>query len=342
MYKIIAVDDEITIVTELEELLQSMGYEAIGLASSGEEAIKIAKKLKPDLILMDIVMPGRLNGIDATEIITAELDIPVIFLTAHADEKLIQRARNSGASGYIMKPFREDEIKANIEIALRGKDLERIFRDSIDQLSSSLKEKEVFMKEVHHRIKNNMLVLVSLIELQERYIKDKQVLRILKDIKYRIRTMGLIHEKLYQSQNLAKINFTEYIHDLTTSLFHGYNINVNIIGLNIDAGDDILFDVKTAIPCGLILNELVSNSLKYAFPEGREGEVNVKLTKDDDDKVTLIVSNNGVDFPEDLDFRNTESLGLQLVNMLTQQLDGTIELNKSGGATFKITFRVPK
>jgi two-component sensor histidine kinase len=142
---------------------------------------------------------------------------------------------------------------------------------------------------------------------------------------------------LYQSKDLSKINFAEYVRNLGDHLLHSYGINSNTITLQA-AIDDVFLGIDTAIPCGLIINELVSNSLKHAFPKGRRGEVRVELFSDDNDGFTLVVSDNGIGFPRDLDFRNTKSLGLQLVMDLVEQLDGNIELDRNHGTTFKITF----
>ncbi len=205
---------------------------------------------------------------------------------------------------------------------------------------AALKEKEVLLKEIHHRVKNNMQVISSILNLQSRHIKDKHALKMFEDSQNRIKSMALVHEKLYESENLAGIDFAEYIRSMTSYLFSLYKIG-QAIGLNIDI-KDILLDVNTAIPCGLIINELISNSLKYAFPEGIVGEICIQLFSDKDDKFTLIVKDNGIGFPKDLDFRETESLGMQLVIMLVEQLEGTIELDKSKGTNFKITFEKPK
>ena len=142
MSKILVVDDEAYISTQLEEHLTSMDYEVVGIATSGEGAISMAKNLNPDLVLMDIVMPGKLDGIEASEIITRELDIPVIFLTAYADDEFLERAKNVEPFGYILKPFQEKEIKAGIELAFYKKDKERLLRKSNRQLIDKLEEKE--------------------------------------------------------------------------------------------------------------------------------------------------------------------------------------------------------
>ena len=200
-----------------------------------------------------------------------------------------------------------------------------------ERIRLSLKEKEVLLKEVHHRVKNNLQIISSLLNLQSKYIKDDQALEMFKESRNRIRSMTLIHEKLYRSKDLANIDVAEYIQNLSSNLFRSYS--AGRISLKTQVDDMLL---STAIPCGLIINELVSNSLKHAFPE-KQGEIYVNLHRDDG-RSTLIVSDNGVGFPENVDFRNTDSLGLQLVCTLTDQLDGAIELNRRDGTEFKITF----
>ncbi|HUJ89006.1 MAG TPA: histidine kinase dimerization/phosphoacceptor domain -containing protein, partial [Syntrophorhabdales bacterium] len=202
-----------------------------------------------------------------------------------------------------------------------------------ERIRLSLKEKEVLLKEVHHRVKNNLQIISSLLNLQSKYIKDDQALEMFKESRNRIRSMTLIHEKLYRSKDLANIDVAEYIQNLSSNLFRSYSAGRVSLKTQVD---DNLLGIDTAIPCGLIINELVSNSLKHAFPE-KQGEIFVDLHRDDG-RFTLIVRDNGVGLPESVDFRNTDSLGLQLVCTLTDQLDGAIELNRAGGTEFKITF----
>lgn len=206
-----------------------------------------------------------------------------------------------------------------------------------EQIQASLEEKEVLLKEIHHRVKNNLQVVCSLLYLQSRSIKDKETLEMFQDGQNRVHSMSLVHERLYQSQDLARVDFAEYVRDLTSHLFRSYGGDSNCIKAEINV-DGVLLGVDTAIPCGLILNELVSNSLKHAFLDGRGGEIHIEFRSDDDSQFRLVVSDNGVGLPEDLDFRDAESLGLQLVNTLVDQLEGTIELDGSGGTAFKITF----
>nr|WP_290224635.1 histidine kinase dimerization/phosphoacceptor domain -containing protein [Trichocoleus desertorum] len=207
-----------------------------------------------------------------------------------------------------------------------------------EQLKLSLKEKEVLLKEIHHRVKNNLQVISSVLRLQSDYVKDDKILALFNDSQNRIRSMALIHEKLYQSSNLLKINFDEYIHDLTDNLIRSYVAFASSVTLTTNAVG-VWLNIDTAIPCGLIINELVSNSLKHAFPgSNQENEIRISITSTEENQFTLTVRDNGIGFPENIDFRNTESLGLELVCIFTEQLDGTIELNQSNGTAFIITF----
>lgn len=204
------------------------------------------------------------------------------------------------------------------------------------QIKASLKEKEVLLKEIHHRVKNNLQVISSLLNLQRGSIKDPQTLEIFQESQNRVESMALIHEQLYRSKDLSQIDFADYIRNLVANLFCSYEVRANAITLKINV-DNVLLDINAAIPCGLIINELIANSLKYAFPVGKDGELWIQFSSKDD-KFTLIVADNGVGIPKDLDFQNTNSLGLQLVNALTEQLEGNIKLDNSVGTKFIITF----
>jgi len=204
-------------------------------------------------------------------------------------------------------------------------------------LKASLEEKEMLLKEIHHRVKNNLQVMSSLINLQLRNITDEKDSQTLKEIQNRIQSIAIIHEKLHQSEDMVRIDFSEYIKSLAAYLYQTYRVVSAAITLKINV-DDIFLDIGTAIPCGLIINELVSNALKYAFTEGMKGEIRIDFHSDTDNQLTLTVSDNGVGFPQDLDFQKTKSLGLRLVVMLTEQLDGTIKLDRSDGTKFEITF----
>jgi PAS domain S-box-containing protein len=202
-------------------------------------------------------------------------------------------------------------------------------------LKNSLKEKEILLKEIHHRVKNNLCVVASLLELQSHTVADPQLAKMFEESQNRLYSMGLIHEKLYRSINLAQINFGEYLEDLVSNLFHSYNISDNRIQLQVLA-EPIYLNLETATPCGLIANELVSNTLKHAFPDGTTGTVSVECYQTGDREIHLFIKDNGIGFPQNLDFRKTNSMGFQVVCTLTDQLEGSIELSRQTGTAFHL------
>jgi PAS domain S-box-containing protein len=210
-------------------------------------------------------------------------------------------------------------------------------RQAEAQLTASLREKEVLLKEVHHRVKNNMQIVSSLLELQSDTLDDAALLTQFRDSQDRIRSMALIHETLYQSQDLARLDLARYIHTLSAQLVQSYNVDPQRITVHLQV-ESVILDIDQAIPCGLILNELLSNAFKYAFPPNRPGTVHVELHADTAQQVRLVVRDNGIGFPDAIDVHHTESLGLQLVAMLTEQLQGTIALERVDGTAFTLTF----
>ncbi len=293
---------------------------------------------KWDLIISDYFMPHFSAPAALKLLQESGLDLPFIIVSGAIGEETAVAAMKSGAHDYIMKGNLARLIPA-IERELREAEVRLTRQQAEEQIKASLQEKEVLLKEIHHRVKNNMQIISSLLSLQANYLKDNRALEIFKVSQNRIETMALIHEKLYQSKDLARIDFADYVHELVVDLFSAYAVHSNGITLNINV-EELFLSIDAAIPCGLIVNELVLNSLKYAFPAGRAGEICIELHSVTDNKLALIVSDNGVGFPKDLDFQNTTSLGLRLVNALTIQLEATIELNRDSGVEFKIVFGV--
>ncbi|MFN6480396.1 PAS domain S-box protein [Nostoc sp. DedQUE07] len=206
-----------------------------------------------------------------------------------------------------------------------------------EKIKASLKEKEVLLKEIHHRVKNNLGIVSSLLQMQCRRTQDPVVTAILRDSQNRIASIALVHEKLYRSEDLADIDFAQYIPDLTTHLFDSYNVSSSQIQLHIQV-DNASLDIETAIPCGLIINELVSNALKYAFVGNRGGKIEVKFYQEPASTLTLIIRDNGVGLPENFDSKKTKTLGITLVQGLVKQLRGKLEIDSQQGTEFKITF----
>jgi two-component sensor histidine kinase len=212
-------------------------------------------------------------------------------------------------------------------------------KEAEDQLKVSLKEKEVLLRELYHRTKNNMQVISSLLNLQSLTIDDREMLEVVKDIQNRIRSISLVHEKLYQSKDLSNVNLKDYIQELANALLTSYEGSKDRISVTLDIAD-VFMSIDAITTCGLIINELVSNSLKYAFPDSREGIIKIALYSTDKGEMELRISDNGIGLPKDIDFRNTKSLGLKLVLRLAEdQLKGKVELNDAKGTDFLIKFK---
>ncbi len=209
-----------------------------------------------------------------------------------------------------------------------------------EALHQTIREKEILLKEIHHRVKNNMQIISSILNLQAKSIKDPAALESLKMCQSRIRSMALIHEKLYRSREISRIDFGEYLRSLASALFKSFEADPDAVALKFET-QDVVLDVNTAIPCGLIVNELILNAFKHAFPRGKSGEIRVALAGNGDGGYVLTVSDTGIGFPGDMDPGKAETLGFQLVNLLVEQIDGTLEVKRGNGTTFLITFREP-
>ena len=206
-----------------------------------------------------------------------------------------------------------------------------------EKMAASLHEKELLLKEIHHRVKNNLQIIISLLKLQANYITDEQVKEHFRECQQRIAAMADVHTLLYKSQNFAQINFADYVQGMTKQLFQAYRTGHAAIGLVIQMSD-IMLPIDNAIPCGLLINELLTNSLKYAFPGGRKGKISIEMQRTADG-VRLILSDNGIGFPTEMDFSKTETFGLRLVQMLVKQLDGSIEWSAENGTRYVIMFK---
>jgi len=227
----------------------------------------------------------------------------------------------------------DDNLIGSIHIAhdiTKRKEIEK-------NLEKTIEEKDILMKEIYHRVKNNLMVLSSLLNLQSRYYKDKDIEEVFKEIQHRAKSMALIHERLYKSDDLKHINFTEYLETLAKDLYNAYTSDKSLIKLILKI-EEVELDVDISIPLGLILNEILTNSLKYAFPNGRSGEIKIELYKNKEEKIQLSVSDNGIGFPADLDYEHSDSLGMLIINSLTDQIDGKIMLEQINGTKFTVIF----
>lgn len=238
----------------------------------------------------------------------------------------------------------ESDNSQKLGIVCIGNDITDI-KMAENKIKASLEEKGLLLQEIHHRVKNNLQIISSLLSLQSKYVKDEEDLELFRESQSRVRSMAFIHEQLYQSSDFTNIEFGIYVKNLINYLSYSYSIDPFFINFNLDI-DDVSLDINTAIPCGLIINELVTNSLKYAFPADNCGkssdtilnEICIYLHSHKEDKFILVISDNGVGLPESTDFKNSNTLGLLLVNSLVDQLDGTIELDRTNGTKFRLIF----
>jgi PAS domain S-box-containing protein len=330
-----------------------------------EERFKLIFEYAPDAYYLNDLKGNFIDGNKAAEKTTGykreeliggsflKLNLLSLDQLPKAAKLLIKNARGiaTGPDEFILK--RKTGEKVHVEIITYPVKFENktvvlgLARDITERkqgeevIRASLREKEVLLREIHHRVKNNMQIISSLFNLQAGYIKDEEALRILKEGQTRIRSMALVHEKLYQSGDLSKIDLAGYIQSLSTHLFHVYLVDPNQVRLETEYGD-VTLDINSAVPCGLILNELISNALKHAFPAGRKGVLMIRLRRGKDGAVELRIADNGVGFPKGLDFRRTESLGLQIVSLLVGQLEGTIKLDGKNGTAFTVAFHEMK
>jgi len=268
--------------------------------------------------------------------------------------KFFQEQHKSGREDYSIKFVsthrRKDGTEYPVELTVNclkrtGHEVYVLFAQDLSehrkveqQFQESLAEKELLLQEVHHRVRNNLQIVSNLLGLQLDFMEEEQTRRFFQESRDRIWSMALIHEKLSMTSDFVYINLADYLENLTKSLFSSYVTDFKRISYTVES-DDITVGIAQAVPCGLIVNELFTNSLKHAFPGGRQGKIAVRCCSDIDGRISLMVTDSGVGIPSDLDFRDIEKLGLQLVTMFVKQLRGEIERENTEGTSFRITFR---
>jgi len=317
---LILIDLERKIATVNQALLELLGYEEKELLGQPVEMIlaEEARSKFTEVYLGQISMAGSIRDTETAFETKDGIRIPISL------------------SGSVM----QDEHGVEQGVVCVGHDLTNR-KQAEQRLRAMLLEKEALLMEVHHRVKNNLQVISSLLKFQSNYVTDESALRMFDESQGRIRSIALVHEKLYRSLDLARVDSAEYIRDLVVQLFRLYHIPPTDVTLEMDV-DEVMLDLDTAIPCGLIINELVSNALKHAFLEGREGKVRVSL-QSRGGQLALTVSDDGVGLPDDFDYRSARSMGLQLINTLVEQLEGTLLVDSTEkGTVFRVTFVQPQ
>jgi len=328
------------------------------MAGSVSEARKMLRSETFDAVITDYLLGDG----TAFDIIGIVADTPVIFVTGAGDEEIALKAMKAGAYDYLIKDPKhnylnvlsvttenvikrkrnEELIQARTAELLRtNEQLKKEIAERIDkeeQIKAALKEKDILLKEIHHRVKNNLQVIYGLLEMHYNNIKDEQSKDMCRSLKNLVITMSLVHKTLYKSRDLTQIDFKDYISKIIDILYESFYVSTERVSLKMNF-DVFSFDVNTALSCGLVINELVSNSLKYAFPDNRTGEITVSLTSHNKKEFELIVSDNGIGVPEGLDINKGGTIGLNMVAFFVKSmLRGTMELKRDTGTKTIIRF----
>lgn len=348
---ILMVDDDPRNLDVLESILTAADYRLFR-AKTANEALLALINHEFAVLVLDVRMP-EISGLELAQLIKQRKKtqhIPIIFLTAYYQEdKDVLEGYGAGAVDYLSKPVNPLILRSKVEVfvdlfrknqrlAKMNRAMETEIEERIQQLKASLHEKEVLLKEIHHRVKNNLQIISSLLSLQADKIIDTKVLDLFRDARDRVRSMALVHEKLYQSHDLARIELSEYMRDLLTSLLQAYRKGTTTIRLTFNL-QPVQLPVDEAIPCGLILNELATNAFKHAFIGQSEGEISTGVHIDNNGRVQIVFRDNGVGFPSHVDYRASDTLGLRLVHMLNEQLHGTFEIGNVDGTEFSLSFQ---
>ncbi len=300
-----------------ERLSDMLGYTADELYRKTFYELGVQAEVEKDLVDWDLLLGGKIQNFSR-------------------EQKYIRKDGELVNANVTVSLVRDGNGNPNYFVAVFEDITER--KEYEKQLEDSIKEKEVLLKEVHHRVKNNMQVISSILNLQSSYVDDEVALDMLRESQDRIKSMSFVHESLYQSNKLAEVNFAEYIKNIARNLYHSYGRMEGGITMNYEL-QDIYMNLDTSIPCGLIINEIVSNSLKYAFLDREKGNILINFSKLSDGKLKLIISDDGIGLPENFDIENADSLGLQLVTTLTTQIGGELVIDSKKGTSFSIVFK---
>lgn len=326
--RVLLVDDDQLICISLGKGLERKGY-SVTTADNGREAIGILERERFDVVVADLSMSGE-GGLGVLRR-SKELHpgTSVIILTAFADLSSAVEALRIGADDYLSKPCNATDLSSHIERCVEK-------RRSLPDLSEALATKELQLRETHHRVKNDLLMLSSLVGLQLSIVDESGERLLFEELRTRIQTISLVHEELFHGQSYERIAASRYISELCRRTAHGFNPHGVLVSLDVNAADEEL-DANTAIPVGLIINELVTNCMRHAFEPGTRGHVRVTF-KRASNEYQLVVEDDGRGFVEDPAIEQRESLGMKIVLALTSQLRGTLQSRTDRGARFSVSF----
>jgi two-component sensor histidine kinase len=352
--RLLHVEDSLSDAVLTELSLTKAGYAVHSERVVNAVDMRAALAKQPwDLIIADY----RLPEFDAPSALSllheSGHDIPFIVVSGALGEELAVAMMRAGAQDYLLKsdlarlgPAVEREIR-DVR-ARRGREVaehalnvseERVSEQeaTLERQTTLLQQRDTMLREIHHRVKNNMQVMSSLLSLQSRAASNPETTRMLEENQNRIQSMALLHEILYQSDDLALVDFAKYIRRMVEHLFRSYGVDSGQIRLHTEM-DSVGLELDDALPSGLLISEVISNSLKHGFPDGREGEVRILLRRASATKVALVLSDNGVGLPADMDWVTSKTLGLRLVRALAQQLRANLDIRSRGGTEVKLVF----
>ncbi len=322
----------------IQDKLESAGIACTIVRVPGKDAFEAALTQQPfDLILCDYNLPDY-DGLSALWLAREKQpDAPVIVISGILGEEEAVECVKKGATDYVLKQ-RPQRLVSSVKRALQEAREHRKLRQAEKDIRDSLEEKIALLKEVHHRVKNNLQIVVSLLNLQAVRTKNPEALDTLRQTGNRILSMALLHETLYRSKNLARVSFASYTESICSHLFRSYGPKAACVKLELHL-EETPVEMDQAVSCGLIINELVSNALHHAFPGNRTGRITVELRVAPDRQMILTVADDGVGLPPQLDIQQPETLGHQLVRLLVDKLHGTLEVEQDRGTTFRIAFQ---
>ena len=348
---ILVVDDHPGQLLSHEAILRELG-ERLVTARSGREALQRLMDEDFAVILLDVNMPD-MDGFETASLIHQHPRFektPIVFVTG-AQPTTLDRLKGYrvGAVDYVEVPVVPEILRSKVAVFVdlnrQRRDLQRLNdalqaeiaqRRSAEEAVRHAREKEVLLQEIHHRVKNNLQIITSLLRMQSRAVQDPAFSGALLECQNRVAAMALIHDKLYRARDLARVSFPEYVRDLTNNILTSYTLPASSVRVNLDV-DDLSLSLDSAVPCGLILNELMSNCLKHAFPLGHSGTVHVGFHAAGD-QLCLMVRDDGVGMPADVDLERTSSLGWRLIRALVQQLGGFVQCHSAGGTVVELRF----
>jgi two-component sensor histidine kinase len=354
LLRVLQIEDSLSDAALIERTLLKAGYTVYSERVMNAPEMKAALAKRPwDLIIADYRLPEFDAPAALSLLHESGYDIPFIVVSGAIGEELAVAIMKSGAQDYLLKdnlvrlvPAVEREI-GDVQVR-RGRQLaEQALNESeerftvqgatLDRQTELLHQRETMLREIHHRVKNNMQVMSSLLSLQSRAASNPETARMLEENQNRIQSMALLHEILYQSDDLALVDFSKYLLRMVDHLFRSFGVNNRQIRLHTEL-DPVRFELDDALPCGLLISEVISNSLKHGFPSDRTGEIHIQLRSQSPTTVSLVLSDNGVGLPGTRDWMTSRSLGLRLVRALAQQLGASLEIRSQGGTQVKLVF----